>query len=240
MKSLLERVPRTARVKNNSGGVIEVDISQIQIGAHIFVGTGEIVPTDGKLVTAGSFDESALTGEPLPQFHKVGAYIPSGILNAGAPIEYEATSTAEESAYAAIIKLVREAQKKNAPGIRIANKLALRFIPLALITALLAWVISGELTRAVAVLVAATPCPLILAVPIAIVSGLSKSAKHGAVVKSGSILEKLSRTPIAFAVGGKREREIAERERRQSESPERKRERERERERERRGRGERR
>ena len=198
LKSLLERVPRTAHKKNGNGSLIEVSISEICVGDIILVRTGEIVPTDGKLLTTGTFDESALTGEPLPQGYAVGAYIPSGVLNAGAPAEYEATTTSAESAYAAIIKLVQEAQKKTAPGIRIANTWALRFVPLALIIAGAAWYFSGEISYAVAVLVAATPCPLILAVPIAIVSGLSRSAKHGAVIKSGAILESLSRTEVVL------------------------------------------
>lgn len=198
LKSLLERVPRSAHRKNQDGSLTEVPINEIRIGDRILVRTGEIVPTDGKLLTAGTFDESALTGEPLPQNHAIGAYLPSGVLNAGVPAEYEATTTSAESAYAAIIKLVQEAQKKTAPGIRIANTWALRFVPLALIIAGGAWYFSGELSYAVAVLVAATPCPLILAVPIAIVSGLSRSAKHGAVIKSGAILESLSRTEVVL------------------------------------------
>jgi heavy metal translocating P-type ATPase len=198
LKSLLERVPRSAHRKNQDGSLTEVPINEIRIGDRILVRTGEIVPTDGNLLTAGTFDESALTGEPLPQNHAIGAYLPSGVLNAGVPAEYEATTTSAESAYAAIIKLVQEAQKKTAPGIRIANTWALRFVPLALFIAGCAWYFSGEMSYAVSVLVAATPCPLILAVPIAIVSGLSRSAKHGAVIKSGAILESLSRTEVVL------------------------------------------
>jgi len=198
LKTLLERVPRTAHRKNSDGSLTEVSISEIRVGEIVLVRTGEIVPTDGKLTSEGTFDESALTGEPLPQAHKVGEYIPSGILNAGAPVEYEATSTSEQSAYAAIIKLVQEAQKKSAPGIRIANTWALRFVPLALLISGAAWYFSGNISNSVAVLVAATPCPLILAVPIAIVSGLSRSAKHGAVIKSGAVLESLSRTEVVL------------------------------------------
>ena len=196
LKVLLERVPRSAHRKNSDGSLTEVPISEIEIGDRILVRTGEILPTDGILLTVGTFDESALTGEPLPQNHAISDYLPSGVLNAGAPAEYEATSTSAESAYAAIIKLVEEAQKKSAPGIRIANTWALRFVPLALMIATAAWYFSGEISYAVAVLVAATPCPLILAVPIAIVSGLSRSAKHGAVIKSGAVLESLSRTEV--------------------------------------------
>ena len=116
------------------------------------------------------------------------------MLNAGAPFEYTATSTSENSTYAGIIKLVKAAQAKSAPGVRLANTWALRFVPAALLIAALAWAISGDINRAVAVLVAATPCPLILAVPIAIVAGLSQAAKNGAIIKGGGILELLAKT----------------------------------------------
>ena len=120
--------------------------------------------------------------------------ISSGVLNAGAPFEYIASTTSENSTYAGIIKLVRAAQAKSAPGVRLANIWALRFVPAALVIAGSAWAISGDIGRAVAVLVAATPCPLILAVPIAIVAGLSQAAKNGAIIKGGGILELLAKT----------------------------------------------
>jgi heavy metal translocating P-type ATPase len=143
---------------------------------------------------AATLDESALTGEPLPVQRAINEEISSGVLNAGAPFEFIATTTSENSTYEGIIKLVKSAQAQSAPGVRLANKWALRFVPVALAIAALAWLLTGEIDRAVAVLVAATPCPLILAVPIAIVAGLSQSAKNGAVIKGGGILELLSRT----------------------------------------------
>jgi heavy metal translocating P-type ATPase len=193
LKSLLERMPRNAtRVKNDQ--TLEViAISKIVIGDRILVKAGEIVPTDGELLNAAHLDESALTGEPLPVQRQIGEEISSGILNAGSPFEYEALSTSADSTYEGIINLVKSAQANAAPGVRIANIWALRFVPVALSVAALAWLVTGDIDRAVAVLVAATPCPLILAVPIAIVSGLSQSARNGAVIKGGAILELLSK-----------------------------------------------
>ena len=192
LKALLARVPRIVHRINSAGEIEEIKIEMINIGDRLLIRSGEITPTDGLLNLPATLDESALTGEPLPVSRLIGDEISSGVLNAGAPFEYTATTTSENSTYAAIIKLVNAAHAKSAPGVRIANLWAVRFVPLALLVAALAWILSGEVERAVAVLVAATPCPLILAVPIAIVSGLSQSAKNGAIVKGGGILEMLA------------------------------------------------
>jgi heavy metal translocating P-type ATPase len=127
-----------------------------------------------------------------------GEQISSGVLNAGTPFFFTATATSEKSTYAAIISLVRQAQNKSAPGIRIAQQWSIRFLPVALTTAALAWIVSGDVHRAVAVLVVATPCPLILAVPIAIVAGLSRAAHHGAIIKGGGILELLGKAKVVL------------------------------------------
>lgn len=194
LKALLARMPRNVnRIKSN-GALEQIKIEEIVIGDKILIRSGEIAPADGKLTIAATLDESALTGEPLPVQREINEEISSGVLNAGAPFEYLATTTSENSTYEGIIKLVKSAQAQSAPGVRLANKWAQRFVPVALAIAALAWMLTGEIDRAVAVLVAATPCPLILAVPIAIVAGLSQSAKNGAVIKGGGILELLSRT----------------------------------------------
>lgn len=194
LKALLSRMPRNVHRVSHDGSIQEIDISEIVIGDKILIRSGEITPTDGKLLVGATLDESALTGEPLPVARIADEEISSGVLNAGAPFEYIAMTTSENSTYAAIIKLVEAAQEKSAPGVRLANQWALRFVPAALLIAGLAWWLSGDVDRAVAVLVAATPCPLILAVPIAIVSGLSQAAKNGAIIKGGGVLEKLART----------------------------------------------
>lgn len=177
---------------------VDIAISEIQVGDKILVRPGEITPTDGTLLDRATLDESALTGESIPIEHRGGDLISSGVINAGAPFLMSATATSAESTYSGIIKLVEQAQAKNSPGIRIANQWAARFLPLALAMAALTYFITGDIKRVVAVLVAATPCPLILAVPIAIVSGLSNAAKHGAIVKGGSILEALGRTEVVL------------------------------------------
>ena len=192
LKALLSRVPRIVHRVNANGNIEEIKIADVNIGDRILIRSGEITPTDGVLILSATLDESALTGEPLPVNRAIGEEISSGVLNAGKPFEYTATSTSENSTYAAIIKLVNSAHADSAQGVRIANLWAIRFVPLALVMAAAAWIISGEINRAVAVLVAATPCPLILAVPIAIVSGLSQAAKNGAIVKGGQILELLA------------------------------------------------
>jgi heavy metal translocating P-type ATPase len=194
LKALLSRMPRNVHRVSQNGSIQEIDISEIVIGDKILIRTGEITPTDGKLLVGATLDESALTGEPLPVARIADEEISSGVLNAGAPFEYIAMTTSQDSTYAAIIKLVEAAQEKSAPGVRLANQWALRFVPAALLIAGLAWWLSGDVDRAVAVLVAATPCPLILAVPIAIVSGLSQAAKNGAIIKGGGVLEMLART----------------------------------------------
>lgn len=193
LSSLLERIPRRTRKILPDGSLKEIDVDDVQVGDQIIIRTGEILPVDGQLLGDAVTDESALTGEPIPQHRGVGALLSSGIVNAGSPFTIQAVNTAATSTYAGIIALVREAQKKSAPSIRLANKWAIRFVPFALAVAGGAWAASGDFSRAVAVLVTATPCPLILAVPIAVVSGLSRTAKHGAIIKSGAVLESLAK-----------------------------------------------
>ncbi|NDE84076.1 MAG: HAD family hydrolase, partial [Actinobacteria bacterium] len=198
LKSLIERVPRVTNRVLITGKIEEVELNQIVIGDRLLVRSGEIVPTNGQLTQAATLDESALTGEPLPVNRAEAEIINSGIVNAGAPFEFIATTTSEQSTYSSIIRLVKTAHDKNSPSIRIANKWAIKFVPIALIMAGAAWLLTGEVERAVAVLVTATPCPLILAVPIAIVSGLSQSAKNGVIIKGGAILELLGRTEVVL------------------------------------------
>lgn len=198
LKSLLSRMPRNVHRKNSDGSLSEILIDDIHIGDQLMVRSGEITPTDGVLLDAATLDESALTGEPLPVMRSVGEEISSGVVNASAPFYFTATTTSQASTYAGIVKLVRDAQEKSAPGIRLANSWALRFVPVALALAGGAWWITGDVRRAVAVLVVATPCPLILAVPIAIVAGLSQAAKHGAIIKGGAVLELLGRAEVVL------------------------------------------
>ncbi len=198
LKSLLARIPQRSRRFSPNGVLEDIEVREIGVQDRLLVRAGEITPVDGELLISATLDESALTGEAIPMTRHKGEIILSGVVNAGDAFEYLATNTAEESTYAGIIKLVQSAQARTSPGVRIASQWALAFLPIALITAALAWALTGDVSRAVAVLVAATPCPLILAVPIAVVSGLSKAAKHGAVIKGGAILEALARAEVVL------------------------------------------
>ncbi|HEY5149185.1 MAG TPA: heavy metal translocating P-type ATPase [Mycobacterium sp.] len=188
---LVQRAPRTAR-RHVDSGVVEVPVDDVAVGDRLLVGTGEIVPVDGRLLSAAVLDESALTGEPLPVDRIVGDDVRSGVVNAGQPIDLLATATAAASTYAGVVRLVEQAQASSAPFVRIADRFAILFVPLTLVVAGAAWALSGDPVLAVAVLVVATPCPLLLAAPIAIMSGLSRAAHLGVVIKGGSALERLA------------------------------------------------
>lgn len=188
---LVERAPRTAR-RRTPTGVVEVPVEEVEPGERLVVGTGEVVPVDGHLLTHALLDESALTGEPLPVDRATGEAVRSGVVNAGRPCELVATASAAESTYAGVVRLVEQAQATSAPFVRVADRLAVVFVPLTLVLAGAAWWIAGDPVRAVAVLVVATPCPLLLAAPIAIMSGLSRAARAGVVVKGGAALERLA------------------------------------------------
>src|ERR1035437_5764536 len=188
---LVERAPRTAR-RLVEGGVVEIPMDGVVVGDLLLVGTGEIVPVDGRLRSTAVLDESALTGEPLPVERLAGGDVRSGGVNAGQAINLVATSLAAESTYAGVVRLVEQAQADSAPFVRTADRFAILFVPLTLILAGASWALSGDAVRAVAVLVVATPCPLLLAAPIAIMSGLSRAAHIGVVIKGGSALERLA------------------------------------------------
>ncbi|WP_395657873.1 heavy metal translocating P-type ATPase [Nocardioides sp.] len=188
---LLERSPRTA-LRRVASGVVEVPVDEVVRGDRLLVGTGSLVPVDGRLLEDALLDESALTGEPLPVERPAGEDVRSGVVNAGAPVDLVATAVAAESTYAGLVRLVEQAQAQSAPFVRIADRLAVLFVPMTLLLAGGAWALSGDPVRAVAVLVVATPCPLLLAAPIAFISGLSRAARVGVVIKGGGALERLA------------------------------------------------
>ncbi|HTR72263.1 MAG TPA: heavy metal translocating P-type ATPase [Solirubrobacteraceae bacterium] len=191
LTALVERAPHSAR-RRSRGGWEEIPIEQVQVGDTLLVRAGEIVPTDGALADEhAAIDESSLTGEPLPASYVRGQTIRSGTANAGDAFELQATRRASDSAYAALVRLVREAERRRAPFVRMADRYAVFFLPLTLSIAGCAWLVSGDAVRALAVLVVATPCPLILAAPIAFVAGLSRAARAGVIVKGGAAIERL-------------------------------------------------
>ena len=188
---LLERAPRVAR-RVGVDGVVEIPVDGVAPGDRLVVGTGEVVPVDGRLQVAALLDESALTGEPLPVERRAGEDVRSGALNAGEPLDLVATEVAARSTYAGLVRLVEQAQASSAPFVRTADRFAVLFVPLTLLLAGGSWVLSGDPVRAVAVLVVATPCPLLLAAPIAFISGLTRAARIGVVIKGGGALERLA------------------------------------------------
>jgi heavy metal translocating P-type ATPase len=195
LSALLDRAPQMV-TRYEEGELVERSIDEVRPGDRLFVKTGEVVPVDGVLQNDGVFDESALTGESRPVVRIEGDQVRSGAVNAGGSIDLRAVATAAESTYAGIIRLVREAESQKAPSVRIADRYATIFIPVTLVMAGAAWLITGDPIRALAVLVVATPCPLILAVPIAVVAGISRAAHRGIIVKGGGALETIARGTI--------------------------------------------
>jgi heavy metal translocating P-type ATPase len=192
MTALLSRVPRTA-MRHRDGALEEVALEVIRPGDRLLVRRGDVVPVDGTVATGMAvLDQSALTGESLPVQFKPGEAALSGSTNVGEAFDLKASHRAAESTYAGIIRLVEAAQRSRAPMSRIADRYAIVFLVVTIALAGAAWAFADDPIRAVAVLVVATPCPLILAVPVAIVSGLSRAAKLGILIKGGKAIEALA------------------------------------------------
>lgn len=192
MHALLARVPRTA-ARYRGDRLDEVALDDIRPGDRLLIRQGDVVPVDGRLESGAAFlDASALTGEALPVRLGRGEAALSGATNAGDAFDLTATHVAAESTYAGIIRLVRQAQESKAPMSRLADRWSLGFLAMTVAIALAAWWVTGDPIRAVAVLVVATPCPLILAVPVALVAGLSRAAHFGVLVKGAGPLETLA------------------------------------------------
>jgi heavy metal translocating P-type ATPase len=193
MRDLLTRVPRSATRRRN-GGLEEVPLDAIAPGDRLLIRQGDVIPVDGRIASAAAFvDTAALTGESLPVRLDRGAEAMSGSTNAGDAFDLEATREARDSTYAGIVRLVEAAQASKAPMARLADRWSLGFLAVTVAIATAAWWFTGDPIRAVAVLVVATPCPLILAVPVALVAGLSRAAHFGVLVKGAKPLEAMAR-----------------------------------------------
>ncbi|MGZ4231386.1 MAG: heavy metal translocating P-type ATPase [Solirubrobacteraceae bacterium] len=191
LTALIQRAPKVAQLRVGDQ-LEEVPVDRVQIGDVVVVRTGEVVPVDGTILSPEAvIDTSTLSGEPLPQTASRGMPVLSGSANAGAPFDVRADRPAGESAYAALVRLVKQAQTQRAPFVRMADRYAGFFLPATVLVAGLAWGLSGDPVRALAVVVVATPCPLILAAPIALVSGLSRAARAGVIVKGAGAIETL-------------------------------------------------
>ena len=194
LTALIARNPQTAHLLRPDGGVREVPVVEVQPGDTILVRPDELVPVDGELVSEeGTFDESSLTGESLPVQRGTGDEILSGTVNGSAAVILEVRRAAKDSQYQAIVALVESAANSRSPIVRLADRFALPFAIAAYSIAILAWWISGDPVRFVEVLVVATPCPLIIAAPVAFLAGMSRAAQVGIIVRNSGTLEQLSR-----------------------------------------------
>jgi heavy metal translocating P-type ATPase len=198
LTTLLERAPRRARRKLN-GQLEEIDVAQVQVGDLLIVRPGDLIPVDGAIVQGSAeIDESALTGEPLARSRGVGDKLLSGSVNLSGAIEMRAERVSQESQYAKIVALVRRAQEEKAPIQRLADRYAVWFTPLTLLMAGVGYLITLEPTTILAVLVVATPCPLILATPLAVICGLNRATDAGIIVKGGAPMEQVASTQAAL------------------------------------------
>lgn len=193
LTALLERAPQVAHRLREDGTVEDVGVDEVTVGDLVLVKSAEVVPVDGVLVDeAGVFDESSLTGESLPVERGAGDGVLSGVVNGERAVTLRATATAAESQYAGIISLVEEAASSRSRVVRLADRFAVPFTAVALTIAAIAWWASGDATRFAEVLVVATPCPLIIAAPVAYMGGMSRAARAGIIVKSAETLEQLA------------------------------------------------
>lgn len=197
MTALLSRAPRQA-IRFENGEWHSVALETIRPGDRLLVRSGEFVPVDGTLTDDAELDESMLTGESSIQRRSSGELACSGVVNAGAPFEMVARATVGDSTFAGIVRMVESAQRERSPAVRLADRYAAFFVLVSLLIAGISWLVTGDVARALAVLVVATPCPLILAVPVAIVSGMSRCSKRGVLVKGGGALERLAQATILF------------------------------------------
>ncbi|WEX11834.1 heavy metal translocating P-type ATPase [Chelativorans sp. AA-79] len=197
LKALTDRSPRFA-LRKSAEAVETIPVEDVHVGDDILVRAGDVLPVDGNLLDpAAKVDEQAVTGEPLPESRRAGDFLRSGTVNAGEAFTMRASARANQSTYAGIVRMVAVAQTAKAPFIRMADRFALLLLPATIIVAALAWYASGDPIRALAVLVVATPCPLILAAPVAFIGGVSRAARAGVLMKGSEALEALARARTA-------------------------------------------
>ena len=194
LDALLKQAPQKARVVRK-GKTTEVPASELRVGDKIIIKAGELVPVDAVIIDgAASFDESSLTGESLPQAKQADDLLMSGSINLDGAVTAKAKATAESSQYQQIVRLVKSAAASKAPFVRLADRYSIPFTLLSFGIAGAVWAISGQAIRFLEVIVVATPCPLLLAAPIALISGMSRASRYGIIVRSGSALERLAET----------------------------------------------
>lgn len=199
LRSLLDNSPQTAH-RIDGERISDLSVEEVQVGDIILVKPGEVVPVDGRVLSGESFvDESSLTGESKPIEKKINDELMSGSINGDAALRFKVTKAAKDSQYQTLVKLVKESEAKPAHFVRLADRYAVPFTIIAYVIGGVAWFVSKDPVRFAEVLVVASPCPLILAAPVALVAGMSRSSRNGIVVKTGTTIEKLARAKsIAF------------------------------------------
>jgi heavy metal translocating P-type ATPase len=198
LRALLERAPQLAHRITAAGDLEDIAADQVRPGDRLLVRLAEVVPVDGTLSSEeAAFDESSLTGESLPVSRVAGDAVLSGSVNGGSAIEIIATLPAAESQFQRIVALVAEAQERKAPLVRVADRYAVPFTVVSLLIAGVAWAWSGEADRFAEVLVLATPCPLLIAAPVAFLAGMGRASRSGIIIRGGDVLERLARVRTA-------------------------------------------
>jgi len=193
MRALLARVPRSA-MRHRDGTLEEVPLDVVVPGDRLLIRRGDVLPVDGRVAGGVAvLDQSALTGEAMPVRLGPGDDALSGSTNAGDAFDLDATRSAADSTYAGVVRLAEQAQRSRAPMARLADRYAMVFLAVTVLLAGLTGWLTADPVRVVAVLVVATPCPLILAVPVALMAGISRAAKSGILIKNGKALEMLAR-----------------------------------------------
>lgn len=194
LDTLLTHSPRLAHRKKDQD-LEEINVSDVRVGDLLLVRPGDLIPVDGKIThEQADVDESSLTGEPLPKIKKIGEQVFSGTINVGDAFEMRADKISGESQYSKIVQLVRKAQQEKAPIQRLADRYAAWFTPLTIGISMIGWLLTNNVETVLAVLVVATPCPLIFATPVAIISGINKAAKSNIIIKTGSAIEQVGKT----------------------------------------------
>ena len=198
LENLLKHSPAIAHVLKD-GAPQDFDVENVEPGDRLLIKPNEIVPVDSTLISdEASFDESSLTGESLPVTKSAGDEILSGVVNGTTAVTVTAIKRAHESQFQQIVALMSEAEENRAPIVRLADRYAIPFTVLSLVIGGIAWFVSGSATRFAEVMVLATPCPLLIAAPVAFIGGQAQASRNGVIVKSGAVLEQLSRIQSAL------------------------------------------
>lgn len=197
VRELEMQAPQRA-TRLRAGATEEIAADAVVVGDELLLRPGEMVPCDGIVIVGHSHLEVArLTGEPSPERVVEGSVVRSGAVNLESPFRMRATAPARESLYARIVVLVRTAQAEKSPIQRLADRYAVWFTPVTIAACAVAWALSHDAVRVLAVLVVATPCPLILATPVAIIGGINRAARHQIIVRTGGALEQIGRVDAA-------------------------------------------